>query len=149
MTRGTRAADGSQRPPVARETPRRRKRATDTPLTAQGALWAFLAATMTERQFQRIVEDSLRQRGYLVWHVADSRLMSAGLPDVIAVHPTRAPRRVIFWELKSQVGRVKPEQKAALAALEDVYGVDARVLRPSDWPAELESLDAEEGGSGR
>lgn len=95
---------------------------------------------MTERQLQRHVEDALTARGYLWWHVRDARLMRAGLPDIIAVHPTRIPRRVYFFELKTAKGRVSRKQREALAALSDVYGVDARVIRPADWSAALEDL---------
>jgi len=97
--------------------------------------------SLTERQFQRMVVDGLKQRGYLVWVVPDMRKTLAGLPDVIAVHPTRAPRRVLFWELKTQTGRVRPGQKIALAAMDGIPGVDARVLRPADWPAVVEEID--------
>lgn len=98
----------------------------------------FLA--LSERAFQAIVVAGLKQRGYIVWTVPDMRKTTRGLPDVIAVHPTRVPRRVLMWELKTQTGRVRPEQKVALAALADVYGVDARVIRPADWLAESEVL---------
>ncbi len=95
---------------------------------------ATILDAMSEAEFQRLVVAGLKQRGYLVWHVVDARLMAAGLPDVIAAHPTRVPRRLLMWELKrAKGGRVSPEQKAALAALSDVFGVDARVLRPADW----------------
>lgn len=95
---------------------------------------------MSEAEFQQHVEDALKTRGYLYWHVRDPRLMKAGLPDIIAVHPTKLPRRVLFFELKTMQGRVKPKQREALAALADVYGVDARIIRPSEWPAVLEDL---------
>lgn len=101
---------------------------------------APMLARLTERQFQAIVVAGLKQRGYIVWTVPDMRKTTRGLPDLIAVHPTRVPRRVLFWELKTQTGRVRPEQRVALAALGDVYGVDARVIRPSDWLTESEAL---------
>lgn len=97
-------------------------------------------AAMSEAEFQAHVEDAFTKRGYLVWHVRDARLMRAGLPDVIAVHPTRVPRRVYFFELKTATGRVSRQQRAAIAALSDVYGVDARVIRPADWQAVLGEL---------
>lgn len=99
-----------------------------------------ILASLSEREFQRHVVDGLKQRGFLVWTIPDMRKTTAGLPDIIAVHPTRVPRRVLFWELKTATGRVRPEQRRALAALSDVYGVDARVIRPADWLAESETL---------
>lgn len=96
---------------------------------------------MSEAEFQQHVEGALTTRGYLWWHVRDPRLMKAGLPDLIFVHPTKWPRRVYFYELKRERSyRVTKEQREALAALSDVYGVDARVVRPSEWPAVLEEL---------
>jgi hypothetical protein len=113
--------------------------------------WDVLNA-LTEREFQRMVVDGLRQRGYLVWVVPDMRKTLAGLPDIIAVSPHRVtrPRRVLMWELKTMRGRVRPAQKLALAALDGIAGVDARIVRPSDWPAVLEIAPATEarGGEG-
>lgn len=96
------------------------------------AVGAVLDA-MPEREFQQHVEEALTSRGYLWWHVRDPRLMRAGLPDIIAVHPTRVPRRLILWELKTATGRATQKQREALAALSNVPGVDARIVRPSDW----------------
>lgn len=112
------------------------RRATTAP---QRALSVVLGS-MSEKQFQRYVVDGLKRRGWIVWVVPDMRRTAAGLPDIIAVHPTQVPRRVLFWELKTMRGRVRPEQKIALAALNDVYGVDARVIRPDDWARESAAL---------
>lgn len=118
---------------------RERKTTTDTGGAVSRTLLVVLGS-LTEKQFQRMVVEGLKQRGYLVWVVPDMRKTLAGLPDVIAVHPTKVPRRVLFWELKTQTGRVRPAQKVALAALGDVYGVDARVIRPAHWPAMSEEI---------
>jgi hypothetical protein len=99
-----------------------------------------LLNSLSERAFQKLVIQALQARGYLVWHVPDSRLMAAGLPDLICVHPTRLPRRVLFFELKTATGRVSRKQREAIVALSDVYGVWADVIRPSDWPSVLEDL---------
>ena len=45
---------------------------------------------------------------------------------------------LLFRELKSQRGRVRPEQKEWLATLSEA-GSDAGIWRPSDWP-EIERL---------
>jgi hypothetical protein len=95
---------------------------------------------MSEREFQQHVEDALEARGYLFWHVRDARLMRAGLPDIIAVHPARWPCRVYFWELKTSNGRVTRKQREALTALSDASDVDARIIRPSEWSSVLEDL---------
>jgi len=105
---------------------------------------AVILSAMSERVFQAHVVTALKDRGYLVWTVPDMTKTARGLPDVIAVHPTRVPRRVLFYELKSQRGRVRPEQADALAALSDVHGVDARIVRPADWPELRDALDSGE-----
>lgn len=122
--------EGSGRP----ERPRQHSGATPDVLEA---VWY----AMTEHELQGFVEDALTNRGYIWWHVVDPRLMRAGLPDIIAVHPTREPRRVLFWELKTMRGKVTDKQADALRALRrDIPGVDARLVRPSDLTALLEDL---------
>ena len=116
-------------------------KATRTPRKAKQVSVAELAiSALPERVFQAHVVRALRDRGWIVWTVPNMTMTTRGLPDVIAVHPTAVPRRVLFYELKSQTGRVRPEQKVALAALGDVPGIDARIVRPSDWHALSEEV---------
>lgn len=133
---GEPATAASSRSLTPSRKPRKRKTTTDT----SGSFQAALLVSMSEKAFQAHVVGALRARGWIVWTVPDMTRTTAGLPDVIAVHPTRVPRRVLFYELKTQSGRLRPEQRVVLAALGDVYGVDARVIRPADWPATLEDL---------
>ena len=56
----------------------------------------------------------------------------AGFPDLVLVHPRR--QLLAFAELKSDRGRVRPEQEAWLADLREA-GVVAFLWRPSDWAA--------------
>ena len=92
--------------------------------------WSVLLDSLSERELLGAVLTGLRQRGYLVWHVTDSRLMRAGLPDVIAA---RAGSPLLLWELKRADGRLRLAQRTALETLAAVTGVDVRVVRPSDW----------------
>lgn len=102
-------------------------------------------AAMSEAEFQRHVVGALRDRGWTVWTVPDMRKTTAGLPDVIAVSPKeRPPRRLLMLELKSSTGRLRREQRSALAALCQVEEILATMLRPAEWPAVLAFLD---GGS--
>jgi hypothetical protein len=88
---------------------------------------------MSEREFQAHVVAGLEHRGYIVWHVTDSRLMRAGLPDILAYHPKR-PGHLLVWELKRERGGVvTTEQRAAIEHFRTMDGIDARVVRPSDW----------------
>lgn len=98
---------------------------------------AVLLDTMPEHELLDCVTTGLRQRGYVVWHVADSRLMAAGLPDIVAIKPG-CP--LLLWELKTATGRLRPCQRSTLAALARATGVDVRVVRPSDWDVLSEGL---------
>jgi hypothetical protein len=90
---------------------------------------------LSEAQFQRIVRAALESRGWVVWVVPNMKLTTAGLPDLIFWHPDR-PGVLHAWELKRERDyRVTPKQRAALAHLETVPGIDARLVRPSQWEA--------------
>jgi hypothetical protein len=47
---------------------------------------------------------------------------------------------LVFAELKSERGKLKPEQEAWLEALRQVPGVEVHVWRPSDMDAIAEVL---------
>jgi hypothetical protein len=96
-----------------------------------------LLDAMSEAELQDAVLTGLKQRGYVCWHVQDSRLMAAGLPDIIAIRPGR---ELLLWELKTATGRVRPAQASALHALGQAVGVDVRIVRPSDWDVLRETL---------
>jgi hypothetical protein len=50
---------------------------------------------------------------------------------------------LLFWELKSQRGRIRPEQQNVIQYLQMVAGdIDARIVRPADWPQLRDALDA-------
>lgn len=97
--------------------------------------------TMSEHELLRHVREGLDDRGFVVWHVVDSRLVAAGLPDIIAYH-AGLPGLVLLWELKTGTGRLRAAQARALAHLRTVPGIDARVVRPADLPWLLAALDA-------
>jgi hypothetical protein len=95
---------------------------------------------LSERQFQALVVSSLRCRGFVVVIVPDMRKTQAGWPDLVFWHPAR-PGRLFCWELKTMRGRPTTKQHAALAHLQTVSGVDARLVRPSLWPALRDWID--------
>jgi len=82
------------------------------------------------------VRQLARVCGWVDWHTLDSSGMRAGEPDLRLVRPPR----VIFAELKSQHGRLRVEQAAAIALLEQCPGVDVFVWKPSDWARIVEVL---------
>ncbi len=96
------------------------------------------AATVPEHVFQRQVVDLARMLGWTVNHVRRSlggrkqgwvtATTLKGWPDLTLLRPPR----VIFAELKSDVGRVSPEQRELLALIEQCPGVEVRVWRPAD-----------------
>lgn len=119
----------------------------------RGGALAFVYDAMSETEFERHVEEALTARGYLWWHVPDSRRMNPGLPDIIALGPMhgRGPIRLLFFELKRQKGgRRRPKQREVIAYLQQVATVDARFVTPADWQAITDALDAvaesEDGG---
>ncbi|HEX6786974.1 MAG TPA: hypothetical protein VF076_07235 [Acidimicrobiales bacterium] len=98
---------------------------------------------MSERELLRHAREGLDDRGFVVWHVVDSRLLAAGLPDVIAYAPS-LPGLLLLWELKTGRGRLRAAQTRALAHLRSVPGVDARIVRPADLPWLLAALDGDD-----
>lgn len=104
---------------------------------AQDPLRAVWGA-MSEREFQAHVVRSLRRRGWLVFVVPDMRKTLAGLPDLLCLHAGRDV--MLAWELKREGGKPTPIQRAILTILDGIPGVDARIVRPSDWPALSEEV---------
>ena len=79
---------------------------------------------MTEKQFQSHIVRVAKMRGWLVYHTFDSRRSAPGFPDLVLVR-----ERVLFRELKTDKGRVKPAQKAWAEGLEKA-GSDYKLWRP-------------------
>lgn len=96
-------------------------------------------SSLSEREFQSYVLEALHRRGWLTFVIPDMRRTNAGWPDVVALHAGR--HVMLAWELKGEHTRVTPIQRAVITLLQDIPGVDARIIRPSMWPAVLEDLD--------
>lgn len=79
------------------------------------------------------------------WRVATSGTLASGWVDVFAVHAVK--QRSVFIELKTEVGRLRPDQKAVHDLLR-AAGCEVHVLRPSDLPALLDVLGAPTAGGG-
>lgn len=85
--------------------------------------------TQPERSFQRQVITYAEIMGWRWYHVPDSRRSTAGFPDLVLIR-----RPLVLWvELKSERGRLKPDQKVWLDDLR-ACGQVVYVWRPSDWP---------------
>lgn len=88
---------------------------------------------LSEKDFQRSVVDYAKLKGWIVFHDFDSRRNSRGLPDLILCKPGRiGTGRLVMAELKSERGRLRPEQKMWVEALSSVLGVEIYVWRPRD-----------------
>lgn len=85
--------------------------------------------SMTEVAWQRMVCDPAELRGWRWHHQHYSKRSPAGWPDLVLV---RGPR-LVAAELKSERGRVHPEQRVWLDALAAVPGVETYLWRPSAW----------------
>lgn len=101
---------------------------------------------LSERAFQAQVLDYARLRGWRYYHHrpalrASGRWSTAlsgapGLPDLILLRHDR----LLFVELKTTTGRVRPAQQEWLDALSVVTGVEVYLWRPRDWDEILEKL---------
>lgn len=102
---------------------------------------ADIAAIVTEAQFQKAVMGAADTFGWLAYHDVDSRRNRAGFPDLVLARWERAGpgARVIFAELKTERGKLRPEQRRWA----DVLGcsrAEYYVWRPSDWDTVLDIL---------
>jgi hypothetical protein len=91
------------------------------------------ARSMSERELQDLVLAAARALGYVCYHTFDSRRSQAGFPDIVAVRAwVSGPPRVVFIELKSRTGRLKPDQYTWRGAL-TMAGAEYYLWRPDDW----------------
>lgn len=90
---------------------------------------------LSEKQFQAQVLQLANLSGWLYYHTHDSRRSQRGFPDLVLVRPPA----VLFAELKSEGGDLRPEQTVWLEVLRGCESVEAALWRPSDWP-EIEEM---------
>ena len=97
----------------------------------------ILAAEVTEREFQAQVIELATMLGWRVYHTHDSRRSHKGYPDLTLVRPSdHRQGRIVFAELKSERGKVRPEQREWLADLASIGPpVESFLWRPSDLEA--------------
>jgi hypothetical protein len=90
------------------------------------------ATGWSEERFLGHVKELAEVFGFLYYHVFDSRLSTAGFPDLVLVRPKPRPA-LYFIELKTDSKRSKTTaaQEEWLQALRD-NGVTAEVWRPRD-----------------
>ena len=92
-----------------------------------------------ESDFQWLVREAARKMGwtleYCTW---DSRCSPGGFPDLVLARP-RGDKRVLFIELKSEKGKLTPQQAAWIEGLR-VCGKEVYVWRPSDFDTIVATL---------
>ncbi len=87
-------------------------------------------ATQSEADYQEQIVQLAELSGCWVYHHHDSRRSNPGFPDLMIL---RSPD-LWLWELKTEKGRVRPEQHMVINALKEVKYIHAAIVRPSDWP---------------
>lgn len=87
-----------------------------------------MSAPLTEAAFQRRITDLANLLGLQWHHEVDSRRSKAGYPDLTIA----GPKGVVWLEVKTDVGRIKPEQQVWIDALREA-GQDALIVRPKHW----------------
>ena len=87
-------------------------------------------ARLTEKALQAAVVEAARLLGWRHFHPFNSRRSVFGWPDLVLVHTGQ--RRILYRELKTDVGRPTPAQREWLKALSDA-GADAGIWRCRDW----------------
>ncbi|MDP9476328.1 MAG: VRR-NUC domain-containing protein [Actinomycetota bacterium] len=92
--------------------------------------------SLSEKAFQAQVVALARMQGWRVYHAHDSRRSEPGFPDLCMV---RSPR-VVYAELKTETGKLSPDQVCWLEELKACPGVETFVWRPSDWDEAREAL---------
>lgn len=103
---------------------------------------ANMAMQPTEAEFSAMVRELAEWHGWDWWHFSDSRRPgprgrlvgdagAAGFPDLVLVHPKHG---IVFVELKTRKGRLRPKQQEALEAIDAAArpGVKVHLWRPDD-----------------
>lgn len=96
--------------------------------------------SITEADFKRQVRDLAKLLGWLCWTHWISVHSPPGWPDLALCREQDGTARGILLELKRQEGKLTPAQAECLALWDQVPGITARCIRPSDWDALVELL---------
>jgi hypothetical protein len=97
---------------------------------------------VTEKAWQGVVLELAGFYRWVSYHTYDSRRSNPGWPDLVLARPPE----LIFVELKTDRGRVRPEQQLWLDRLV-ACGQEVHVWRPRDLGAVHERLKARYSGS--
>ena len=120
-----------------------------TPMPSRRAAKPDAMHALSEADFQKMVVDAAHLLGWRTFAVRKSAAISAktgkvvsyvtnsGWPDLVLWKGSK----MILWELKSDSGKLSPEQALVLASLEDVEDVHrVGCVWPRDWNEIVETL---------
>lgn len=85
---------------------------------------------MTEADLLDAVRKLSLLTGWLFYHTHDSRRSDSGWPDAVLINVRQ--RRILFVELKTRTGLLRPMQGVWLQALAAI-GMETAVWRPEHW----------------
>lgn len=94
------------------------------------------APKISEKAWQQQVIGLATALGWKHQHQHDSRRSAAGWPDLALCRPPR----MVYAELKTDDGKVTPEQDAWLTDLASCPPNEVFVWRPADWDEVAEVL---------
>ena len=92
-------------------------------------------AGISEKELQTAILEALGYMGWRVFHVYDSRRSNPGFPDVLAIKGSR----IVFVELKSEKGKIRPEQVEWLDDLVETHS-EVYLVRPSSQDAFMRNI---------
>lgn len=92
---------------------------------------------MTEADLQAAILDAAALYGWRSYHTHDSRRSAPGFPDLVLVNARL--KVALFAELKSEKGKLAPEQRAWLDDL-DMAGQVVYLWRPEHLDAAIDVL---------
>ena len=96
---------------------------------------------VTERQFYKTVDDTLRAYGWAFDHVVDTyphaKRTSQGFPD----YQCFRDGRIVYLEIKSETGKLSHEQEWWGNFLKGFKRVEYYLIRPSDYEKLKEILE--------
>ena len=94
----------------------------------------IVATSISEKALLATVLELGEAYGWMVYHVMDTfpaaRVTARGFPDLTMIRPEGGT--LLFIELKSEKGRLSPEQKRYRDALSNCEGCHYYLWRPSD-----------------
>ena len=85
---------------------------------------------MSEKKLMWEIVKCGREEGYTEFHPYSARKSTPGYPDLTLAHPLDAD--ILFFETKTQLGKLTPEQMKWGGLLVGRSGVEYRIIRPSD-----------------